>query len=436
MSGSGSDPGSRRSRAPDARSSAGLAWFLARRYLSGGRGRSFLSLITLIAVGGVTVGVMALLVVIGVMTGLQNDLQAKILQANPHAMVLRIGSEVHMEDWRPVLDTVREKEGVTGAAPFVYTEVGLNAGDASYSEGAVLRGLPMDGSGVGAARVEAHLVAGEMPSPESRTGSGRPGIVVGTRLADRLGLYPGKTVTVVAFQGVELTPTGLMPPMRRFEVTGLFETGLYQFDTKFAYAALPEVQDFLGLGDAVTGVEFNVRDPWAAREVGERIERSLGYPFMVDDWQERNASLFQALKLEKLAMAVILLLIVLVAAFNIVSTLIMVVSDKTREIGILRSMGMTRKGIQRVFMIQGTVIGLFGTAVGAVLGAAIAWALETYEFVSLPGDVYFVDRLPVELAPPDVALILGASLLVSFAATIYPARRAAELAPVEAIRHE
>lgn len=419
---------------PDERGELGLEWFVARRYLSGGRGGGFMSLITLIAVGGVAVGVMALIVVIGVMTGLQNDLQRKILGATPHGRVLEIGQEVQMDDWRSVLEEVRDDPAVTGAAPFVYTEVGLNAGSASYSEGAVLRGLPSDSAGLSVGRLGEQLVAGRLPSED--TASDRPGLVVGGRLADRLGLYPGETVAVISVQNTELTPTGLMPQMARFRVTGIFETGLYQYDTKFTFAELSEVQEFLGLGDAVTGVEFNVADPWRAGEVGRRLQEELGHRFQVDDWQQQNASLFEALKLEKLAMAVILLLIVLVAAFNIVSTLIMMVTDKTREIGILRSMGITEGGIRRIFVLQGTVIGIVGTAIGAVMGSAVAWALHRYQFVDLPGDVYFVDHLPVELAPLDLGLILGASVLISFLATLYPSGRAADLTPVEAIRHE
>lgn len=419
---------------PGSGAGGGLEWFVARRYLSSGRGRGFLSLITLIAVGGVAVGVMALLVVIGVMSGLQNDLQRKILGASPHARVLEVGQQVRMEDWRSVLEEVRRTEAVTAAAPFIYTEVGMNAGDAGYSEGAVLRALPTDSSGRAVSGLAGQLTAGELPSDS--TGSGRPGLVVGQGLADRLGLYPGETVTLISVSNTELTPTGLMPQMRRFQVTGVFETGLYQFDTRFTYATLASAQGFLGLGDAVTGVEFNVREPWRVGEVARQLESSLGYPYQVDDWQSRNASLFEALKLEKLAMAVILLLIVLVAAFNIVSTLVMVVTDKTREIGILRSMGVTEAGIRKVFVLQGTIIGVVGTALGAAAGGALAWALDRYQFVSLPGDVYFLDHLPVELTPLDLALILGGSILISFLATLYPSKRAAELTPVEAIRHE
>jgi lipoprotein-releasing system permease protein len=227
-----------------------------------------------------------------------------------------------------------------------------------------------------------------------------------------------------------------MPQLRRFEVTGIFRTGLYQYDTKFTYVELETAQELLGLGEAVTGVEFNVVDPWTANDVARRLGDSLGYPYRADDWQRQNANLFSALKLEKLAMGVILLLIVLVACFNIVSTLIMMVAEKTREIGILRSMGMTGKGITRIFMYQGLVIGLVGTALGGILGGGLAWALHRYKFITIPGDVYFVDRLPIQLDVVDLAIIIGASLLITFLATIYPSRRAAALTPVDAIRHD
>jgi len=419
---------------PTRQSDRSLYWFIARRYLSSRRGRGFLSLITLIAIGGVSVGVMALIVVIGVMSGLQTDLREKILGANAHGMVLEIGEAVRMESWESVLRRVLEDPDVTGAAPFIYTEVGLNVPGGSYSEGAVLRGVANDSVSLSITEVDDHLTAGTMPFGE--TESGRPGIVLGTTLADRLNLYPGKTVTVVSFQGAELTPTGIQPQMRLYEVTGLFETGLYQYDTKFAYVELESAQSLLRMGRAVTGVEFNVRDPWKSGEVAARLRDALGFPYSVDDWQRQNASLFSALKLEKFAMGVILLLIVLVASFNIVSTLIMVVTDKVREIGIMRAMGLTASGITRVFVLQGVVIGLVGTTVGTLLGLALSWLLDRYQFITLPGDVYFIDHLPVDTNVFDVGFIVLASLSIAFIATIYPARRAADYTPVEAIRHE
>jgi lipoprotein-releasing system permease protein len=411
-----------------------LHWFIARRYLSSRRGRGFLSLITLIGIGGVSVGVMALIVVIGVMSGLQTDLREKILGANSHGMVLEIGEAVRMEGWESVLERVRADEDVVAAAPFIYTEVGLNVPGGSYSEGAVLRGVANDSVALAVTEVDDGLVAGSMPFGE--TESGRPGIVLGATLADRLNLYPGKTVTVVSFQGAELTPTGIQPQMRLYEVSGVFETGLYQYDTKFAYVELESAQTLLRMGRAVTGVEFNVRNPWNSGTVAERLRDSLGFPYSVDDWQRQNASLFSALKLEKFAMGIILLLIVLVASFNIVSTLIMVVTDKVREIGILRAMGLRASDITRVFVLQGVVIGLVGTTVGTSLGLFLSWLLDRYQFITLPGDVYFIDHLPVDTNLLDVGLIVVASLAISFLATIYPARRAADYTPVEAIRHE
>jgi lipoprotein-releasing system permease protein len=411
-----------------------LHGFIARRYLSSRRGRGFLSLITLIAIGGVAVGVMALIVVISVMSGLQRDLREKILGANAHGMVLELGQAVRMESWRSVVRRVGEDPDVVAAAPFIYTEVGLNVPGGSYSEGAVLRGMAGDSVALSVTEIDDHLVAGTMPFGE--TESGRPGIVLGASLADRLGLFPGRQVTVVSFQGAELTPTGIQPQMRLYEVTGLFETGLYQYDTKFAYVELGSAQTLLRMGDAVTGVEFNVRDPWRSGEVADRLEAELGFPYRVEDWQRQNASLFSALKLEKFAMGVILLLIVLVASFNIVSTLIMVVTDKVREIGILRTMGLTARDITRIFMLQGVVIGLVGTALGSALGLLLAKLLQRYQFITLPGDVYFVDKLPVELNPLDILTIVVASLAISFLATLYPSKRAADYTPVEAIRHE
>ncbi len=411
-----------------------LQWRIARRYLSSRRGKGFLSLITLIAIGGVAVGVMALIVVIGVMSGLQEDLREKILGANAHGIVLEQSTVGRMEAWRSVLHIVANDPDVLAAAPFVYTEVGLNPPGGSYGEGAIFRGLPSDEASLAVTEIDENLVLGVMPFGE--TESGRPGIVLGVSLADRLGLFPGELVTVVAFQGAELTPTGIQPQMRLFEVTGIFKTGLYQYDTKFSYVDLEEAQELLRMDGTVTGIEFNVVDPWRSGEVAERLSQELGFGYRVEDWQAQNSSLFEALKLEKYAMGVILLLIVLVASFNIVSTLIMVVRDKVREIGILRTMGLHGSDITRIFVLQGVVIGLVGTSIGLVGGLALAWALDTYQFVTLPGDVYFIDRLPVSIDLLDVVFIVSASLLISFLATLYPARQAAGYTPVEAIRHD
>ncbi|MGI9037916.1 MAG: FtsX-like permease family protein [Gemmatimonadota bacterium] len=411
-----------------------LQWRIARRYLASRRGRGFASLITMIAIGGVAVGVMALIVVISVMSGLQTDLREKILGANAHGVIFGRVEAGRLDEWRSVLQIVREDEDVVAAAPFIYTEVGLSPPGTSYGEGAVFRGIANDEASLAVTEIDDHLISGRMPFGE--TESGRPGIILGVGLADRLGLFPGEPVTVISFQGGEVTPTGFQPQMRSFEVTGIFETGLYQYDTKFTYADIEAANELLRMDGTVTGVEFNVRDPWRSGEVTERLGEVLGFNYRISDWQQQNSSLFEALKLEKFAMGIILLLIVLVASFNIVSTLIMVVRDKVREIGILRTMGLRASDITSIFVMQGVAIGLIGTTLGLLGGLGISWLLDTYEFITLPGDVYFIDRLPVDIDPVDVGTIVIASLLISLLATIYPSRQAARYTPVEAIRHD
>lgn len=389
--------------------------------------------ISSLAVGGVAVGVMALIVVIGVLNGLQESLRDRILSGGPHAHVMELDSGFQMADWEAVLARVRQDEDVIAASPFVFNKVVLNAGD-SYNESVVLRGIPDDPEGMRIAGLMEHLIIGEPPFVP--TESGNPGMVVGRGLAQTLGLYQGKLITAASLQNTPLSAIGFSPALQRFEVTGIFQTGLYQYDDELVMAPLKEAQALLGLGAAVTGIEFDVSDPWRAREVSARLEEALGWPYRVEGWQELNSSLFSALRLEKLGMAVVLILIVLVASFNIVSTLIMMVADRTREIGILRSMGVTAGGVGRVFRNMGLFIGVVGTALGAALGAILAWALTRYELISLPSDVYFIDRLPISLAPLDVTLIIFGSLLISYMATIYPARKAAGMPPVDAIRHE
>jgi len=261
---------------------------------------------------------------------------------------------------------------------------------------------------------------------------------LGTRLANRLNVVVADTVTLTSLGSMKVSPvTGtLTPNFRRYEVTGVFETGMYEYDNAYIIMSLSAAQDLAQLGRSVTGIEVKTVDRWEAPRVARALADTLGFPYRTEDWQQQNSSLFQALQLEKLGMTVILLLIVLVAAFNIVSTLTMVVTDKTREIGILKTMGMSARSIKRIFFAQGIVIGLVGTMTGLVIGLVSAYAVDRYRLIPLDPSVYFIDHLPVEIRLLDVVLILAASLAIAALATLYPARQASRLFPVEAIRHE
>jgi lipoprotein-releasing system permease protein len=412
-----------------------LSWYLARLYLASRRKGAFVSLITLIAVGGVFVGVAALIIVIAVMTGLQQDLQAKIVGMNPHVYVFEQGTGFRMPDWRGVLETAREAPDVVAAEPFVMTQVALIREGTDYAQPGTLYGMSPESEGPALTQLEEDIRTGELSFGPTETGF--PPLLVGRRLAEKLTLFPGDTVLAVSLENFRTDPNGnLLPVMRKFEVTDRFSTGMYEYDSSYMYTPLEAAQELLGIGDGVSGIGVTVEDPWLAARTAEWIQENLEFPYYTNDWVQLNSALFSALKLEKMAMAVILFLIVVVAAFNIISTLIMVVADKTREIGILKSMGMNDQTVLRIFMQQGLAIGVVGTLLGTGLGLFLVWLLDTYRFIELPGDVYFLDTLPVALDPLDLLLIVFLSITVAFIATIYPARQASRLSPVEAIRHE
>jgi lipoprotein-releasing system permease protein len=400
-----------------------LEWFVVRHYLASRRQGRFLSLITLISVGGICVGVMALITVIAVMTGLQRDLQAKILGSNPHVYVFEHGGAFRLSNWQPVLEQVRGHRDVLAAAPYVQAQVGVTESFA-YMQPGLLFGIDPSLSEVPLNEIERGLREGRYTF--GPTISGEPGILIGRRLANRLGVLPGDVVTAGSFENIGTGPTGeLIPTMMRFEVTGLFETGMFEYDSSHMYAPMTPVQELLGMGpETVSGIAVNIADPMRAREVSLSIAERLGFEYWTSEWMSLNAPLFSALKLEKIAMTIILFLIVVVAAFNIISTLVMVVADKTREIGILKSMGMTDSTVLRIFMLQGLTIGLIGTALGAIGGYTLVWALDRYRFIELPAEVYFLDTLPVALETSDVLLIVVASIVIAFVATIYPALQA------------
>jgi lipoprotein-releasing system permease protein len=413
-----------------------LEWRIARRYLRGRRSSRTASLNTVIATGGVAVGVTALIVVLGVMNGLRDDLRQRILVANPHLRILTFGAGLRMDDWRKVLQIVRRQPGVVAAAPEVISQAGITAGQ-DYGEGVNLVGFDPDTGSRSVTSLPQSIRQGDLSFRTTKPNVDG-GILLGSRLANRLSVYPGDIVTLVPVTQAKVNPAlGVaVPRFWRFEVSGLFDTGMFQYDNQFVVVRRDLAQKFTGLGDAVSGIAVRVDDPDRAPAIGEAIEKRLGYPYRSLDWQTQNASLFSALQLEKLAMGLIIFFIMVVAAFNIVGTLTMVVADKTREIGILRAMGLTSPSVARVFLLQGAVIGGVGTAIGLVVGLTVAYVVDRSGLVRINPAVYFIDHLPVHVEVRDVFVVVAASLAIAVLATLYPSRSASGLTPVDAIRHE
>jgi lipoprotein-releasing system permease protein len=414
------------------------------RYLRGRRRRG-LSLIAAICMAGLALGVMALIVVLAVMTGFEHDLRAKILGVNAHLWILRAG-ERGIEAPEAIVGRVRATPGVIGAAPFVLGQV-MVSGERG-SAGAVVRGVDLEAEAQAADPLR-HLRLG---SPEAirrafrgPASEGEPApILLGRTLAANLGAGVGDQVTLLSPVGGGLTPLGFAPRMRGFRVAGIFDVGMYEYDAGLAYVPLPAAQAFFRLGGAVTGIEVRLADLYRAGQAGAALERALGPPFYARDWMQMHRNIFRALKMEKVLMFLILVMIVLVAAFGIASNLIMTVMEKKREIAILKAMGATAPGLLRIFLVEGLVLGLVGTSLGLAGGLLVVWRLPVIQrgvewllgFPVFPADVYFLDRLPARILPGDVAAVVGVALLIAAAASLYPAWRAARLDPVAAIRYE
>lgn len=409
---------------------------LAVRYLRGRKDGRGVSLNTAIATGGIAVGVMALIVVLGIMNGLRDDLTERILVANPHLRVLTYGSSLRFEPWQGALDTVLAEPGVVAAGPEVITQ-SVARNRAGYVQAVNVIGIPSDTGRASVTTLPQAITQGDLRfATQSDTVDG--GIILGYRLAERMSVFPGDVIELVSSASAKVNPAlgAVVPRFWLFEVTGLFDTGMFQYDDAFAVMSLEQAQAFDGLGRAITGIQIRVADPWDAPAIGRRLQEKLGYPYWSLDWQAQNATLFSALQLEKLGMGLVIAFIMVVAAFNIVGTLVMVVTDKTREIGILGAMGMGAGAIRRVFLVQGTVIGLVGTTVGLGLGLGLAYLLDASGLIRIDPAIYFIDHLPVHVELLDVLAVIGISLVVAIGATLHPSRAAARLEPVEAIRHE
>jgi len=405
--------------------------FIGGRYLRSKQRQTFISLITLLSIAGVTVGVMALIVVIAVMAGFEADLKSRILGVESHVVIMHHAGK--FSGYRQVLKTVESIDGVEAATPFVYTQVMLRS--SSGAMGAVLRGVSPESAGRVIKNLDSrNLQPREGPDRTDPSLGTVPGIILGKELAKNLHVGKGDLVHLISPRGM-LSPIGHLPVMKRFKVVDLFESGMYEFDGSLAYVRLADAQKILKIGESVTGIEVRVNNIDQAGKIAAQIVKKLGFPFWARDWTQMNRNLFSALKLEKTVMFIILALIILVAAFNIASSLIMMVMQKTRDIAILKAMGATDKSIKRIFVFKGMVIGVLGTVLGVCLGFLLCTLLENYPFIQLPGDIYYITTLPVKLKIVDVLTIALSALVICFVATLYPAHQASRLNPVEAIRY-
>ncbi|MDZ7641034.1 MAG: lipoprotein-releasing ABC transporter permease subunit [Desulfurivibrio sp.] len=407
-----------------------FSWFISRRYLRAKRHKGFISLISLISVAGVMVGVAALIVVLAVMTGFTAEFRDKILGINSHIVVQEAGSE--MRDYQQAATRIAEIPGVDGVTPYIYGQ-GMVTGGVGGT-GAIIRGIePQTVAKV--LQLDDYLETGELADLAVPPGSRRaPGVILGRDLAEQLGVTVGERVKLLSASG-PLTPMGVMPKIKTCLVVGIFSSGMYEYDSSLAYLDLTAARDFMDLGTAVHGLEVRVANINQADRIARQIEQELGAGYQARDWKNMHRNIFSALALEKAALSVIMTLVVVVAAFNIISTLTMVVMEKTRDIAILKAMGATNGDIMRIFVYEGLVIGLVGTTLGVALGLGLGEILSRYHFIELP-EVYPISTLPVQILPQDVAMIAAAAVLITFAATIYPSWRATKVEPAAALRYE
>jgi lipoprotein-releasing system permease protein len=450
--------------------------FIATRYLRAKRRQAFIGVITGISILGVAAGVASLIVALAINNGFRQDLQARLLGSTAHISLLRVESD-GMRDWRPLLEKLSKQPHVVAAAPAIYEQVLISRGP--RARGAVLKGMlpryerkvsdllqtvtlgsaapleeapsggtaePPSGASSTASSNAASTAAGEgarstqAQSPDDLTGvqqrvAAMPPIILGKDLAEEIGATLGSVVLVTSPQG-ELTPFGMVPKYIRFHVAGIFNSGFFDYDSSWAFIRLSDAQELFGLGDVISVIQFKIDDIYLAGDVARALEQAAGHGFMATSWMEQNKPLFRALRLERVVTFITIGLIVFVAALNILISLIMMVMEKTKDIAVLMSLGTKKAQIRRVFIAQGVLIGVIGTAIGLVLGYAISWAGGHYHFISLSPEVYSIDYVPFAPRLIDGAIVALVSVGISFVATIYPSWSAARILPAEALRYE
>jgi len=400
------------------------------RYMKAKRKQAFVSVISAFSVLGVMLGVMTLIIVLGVMNGFEKDLKEKILGTVSHLVVMSHSSQ-RMTGWPKLMERINVFDGVTATTPYIYGQAMLST--RGIVRGVVVRGIDTKTAGK-VISLPRYLLKGTVQDLESAK-DGMGGVIVGKELATVNSLRVGDLVQLISPQG-KRTPIGAIPKVQHFRVVGIFKSGMYEFDANLVYMALGEAQKFFEMGDGVTGIEVNLSDIYEAPKLGGRIEASLGSPYFTRTWKDMYRNLFSAMKLEKIAMFVILTFIILVAAFNIIISLIMLVMEKSRDIAILKALGATSDRIMRIFIAQGMVVGTVGTFLGAIAGMGGAALLAKYPIIELPEEIYTISTLPVSVAASDVLITCFVALIICFLATIYPSMRAARLEPVEALRYE
>jgi lipoprotein-releasing system permease protein len=404
--------------------------FIALRYLKSKKKYRGVSVNTAISIGGVAVGVMALLVVLSVMTGFQQDIQKKILGANAHIIIREYKGAMTGPGYNEVAEKLKGEKNIVSFAPFAMGQVMVSYGKRAH--GVFLRGIE-PASEAKTTEILSHIKDGSVRGLAGEDGI--PGIILGKELASVLGAFTGDKVNIVSPIG-EIGPMGMLPRVKQFRVAAIFEIGMFEYDSNLVLTGIGPAQDFFGTKDEITGIQLKLDDIYKAPQVKSRLQEKLGFRYQVMDWMQMNKNLFSALKLEKFAMFVILVLIVLVASFNIISNLIMNVIEKSREIAILKAIGATNRGIMTVFMLQGLFIGLIGTAIGITGGFVTGYVLNRYEIIKLPADVYYLSHLPVKMQLFDFVTVCVSAIIISFLATLYPAWQAAKLNPVEPLRYE